>query len=376
MLKSGRFQTSVSIAIVALCLAATPAMAQGTGDSKGAPPAPPRANGQIAPTTQGADLVVTASRIAKAGYNAPTPVTVVSAEQIKQTAPNDIADALSTLPAFRGLSNRSVDTGTSANGNAGASLLNLRGLGANRTLVLLDGRRVVSSNVSGSTDVNLMPQNLVRSVDVVTGGASAAYGSDAVAGVVNFVLDTKFEGVKAEMQGGISRYGDAGSYRGTIAAGHGFADGRGRVIASLEYFHKNGISTYSTARPWRNDVSAWIPNATGVTTPARVLANGITYSGRSYGGLILNGALKGTDFTANETPTPFIYGSTVSSVFMAGATGRPRSRPSGPAWTASTASCMPSMTSPIIGHSSVRARCRVRTRPSNNITTTMPGPTR
>ena len=198
MLTSGRFQTSASIAIVALCLAVTPAMAQGTGDSKDAPPAlaPAKgADGQVAPTTQGADLVVTASRIAKAGYNAPTPVTVVSAEQIKQTAPNDIADALSTLPAFRGLSNRSVDTGTSANGNAGASLLNLRGLGANRTLVLLDGRRVVSSNVSGSTDVNLMPQNLVRSVDVVTGGASAAYGSDAVAGVVIFVLDRIFEGV-------------------------------------------------------------------------------------------------------------------------------------------------------------------------------------
>ena len=101
---------------------------------------------------------------------------------------------------------------------AGVSNLNLRGLQAIRTLVLLDGKRVVGSTLSGfnnngsAVDVNIMPDALISRVDVVTGGASAVYGSDALAGVVNFVLDKKFTGIKGNVQGGVTTYGDDAQY--------------------------------------------------------------------------------------------------------------------------------------------------------------------
>ncbi len=284
------------------------------------------------------ELVVTGSRIARAGFVAPTPVTAVSAEEARLSAPNDIADALATLPAFRGLSVRSQDTGTSSNGSAGASLLSLRGLGPNRTLVLLNGRRVVSSNVNGSTDVNLIPQSLISRVDVVTGGASAAWGSDAMAGVVNFALDTRFEGFKGEMQGGLSKYNDAGSYKANLTFGRSFLGERGRIIGSAEYFHRDPISTYSTKRPWRNSVTGWITNASGAT-PTRVLAEDIRYTARSYGGMIPSGPLRGTQFLAGGVPAPFNYGPLVGSVMGVGGDGPTPQAPMGAKvdrWTAFT----------------------------------------
>jgi outer membrane receptor protein involved in Fe transport len=264
------------------------------------------------------EVVVTGSRIARAGFVAPTPVTAVTQEQLKATAPNDISDGLATIPAFRGASARTVDNGSgSSNGNAGASLLSLRGLGSNRTLVLLDGRRVVGSNVSGSTDTNLIPQELVRSVEVVTGGASAAYGSDAVAGVVNFKLDTGYEGVKGSVQGGVSRYNDAGSWKVSLTGGHSFGD-RARIIANIDYYYRDGIDTYSDKRKWRNTVDGWITNATGVTIPARVRLTDVHYSARSYGSLIVAGPLAGTDFGPGGAPTAFQYGTVRSATFMQG----------------------------------------------------------
>ncbi len=284
------------------------------------------------------EVVVTGSRIARVGFIAPTPVTAVSAEQAKLTAPNDIGDALATLPAFRGLSVRSQDTGTSSNGNAGASLLSLRGLGPNRTLVLLNGRRVVSSNVNGSTDVNLIPQDLVSRVDVVTGGASAAWGSDAMAGVVNFALDTRFQGFKGELLGGLSKYNDAGSYKANFSVGRHFAGDRGRIIGSAEYFHRDGVSTYSTERAWRNSVTGWITNVTGAK-PTRVLAEDIRYTSRSFGGMIPSGPLKGIQFLPGGVSAPFKYGTVVGSVLGVGGDGPTPQTPFGAKvdrWTAFT----------------------------------------
>src|SRR6185369_9743403 len=142
-------------------------------------------------------VVVTGSRLVTNGAQAPTPVTVVSSEQLQAAAPRNIVDGILQLPAFKGsVSVANQSTGTTISN--GADYLNLRGLGTARTLVLLDGRRVVPASSAGSVDAAQMPEALIQRVDVVTGGASAAYGSDAVAGVVNFILDTKFEGVKAD----------------------------------------------------------------------------------------------------------------------------------------------------------------------------------
>src|SRR5215468_46594 len=177
-------------------------------------------------------VVVTGSRLVTSGAQAPTPVTVVSTEQLQLAAPRNIVDGILQLPAFKGsLSVANQSTGTTSSN--GADYLNLRGLGTSRTLVLLDGRRVVPASSAGSVDAAQMPEALIQRVDVVTGGASAAYGSDAVAGVVNFVLDTKFEGLKASAQAGISQYGDNFNYRVSVTGGMSFLDNRLHVVGSI-----------------------------------------------------------------------------------------------------------------------------------------------
>jgi outer membrane receptor for ferrienterochelin and colicin len=171
-----------------------------------------------APTPAGGDIVVTGTRI-RSGFSAPTPVSTASAEQLRTAAPTNVADALNQLPVFNGSTKTSQGTNTNNGGTTGQNLLNLRGLGANRTLVLFNGRRMPTTNASGSVDVNILPQELVQRVDVVTGGASAAYGSDAISGVVNFVLDTKFTGLKLEAQTGVSTHADMPLGGGSLAWG-------------------------------------------------------------------------------------------------------------------------------------------------------------
>lgn len=190
-----------------------------------------------------ADIVVTGTRITSSGFSAPTPTTVVSMEQIQQAAQPNIFDSISQLPALQGSvgTSNSRNNGGTSFGNNGLSSLNLRGLGANRTLVLIDGQRVVASHVTGLTDVSQFPQLLLKRVDVVTGGASASWGSDAVAGVVNFVTDTRFTGLKVNMQGGVSTYGDDQSMLGQIAVGFKALDDRLHVQLSGEYFDNQGV---------------------------------------------------------------------------------------------------------------------------------------
>ncbi|MEO8315090.1 MAG: TonB-dependent receptor plug domain-containing protein, partial [Pseudomonadota bacterium] len=137
-------------------------------------------NSAIAAEESLSEVVVTGSRLIQNGFQAPTPVTVVTAEQLQATAPSTLSDAVNQLPVFSN-SFKPASTGPGVVSNAGGAYLNARSLGANRNLVLLDGRRMVPSSVSGSvagaTDINIIPQSLVQRVDVVTGGASAAYGS-------------------------------------------------------------------------------------------------------------------------------------------------------------------------------------------------------
>jgi len=218
---------------IALAGFAAPAMAQVAADS----------DGEAAAAEKDIDIVVTGTRITSSGFSAPTPTTVISVEQLQQSAQPNIFDSIAQLPALQG----SVGTGNSRNnlgtsfGNNGLSSLNLRGLGANRTLVLIDGQRVVSAHVTGITDVSQFPQLLIKRVDVVTGGASASWGSDAVAGVVNFVTDTGFTGLKANVQGGITNYGDDESVLAQFAAGFSAADDRLHIQVAGEYYDNQGI---------------------------------------------------------------------------------------------------------------------------------------
>src|SRR6185437_3800838 len=123
-----------------------------------------------------------ASRITSAGFNAPTPTTVLSSDDIEKQAQSNVFSTITELPSLQG------STGT-ATGNHGSSAGSIHGLGTTRALTLIDGQRVVPANIGGTVDISQFPQLLIKRVDVVTGGASASWGSDAVSGVVNFVLD-------------------------------------------------------------------------------------------------------------------------------------------------------------------------------------------
>jgi outer membrane receptor protein involved in Fe transport len=180
------------------------------------------------------EVIVTGSRIARRNVEATTPVTELTSEELLSSGVTSIGDTLSDLPALRG-------TFTSANstrfiGTAGVNFLDLRGLGDVRTLVLVNGRRhVAGTNGSLQVDTNTIPADLLERVDVVTGGASSIYGSDAVAGVVNFVLRQDFEGFQAQAQTGMSGESDNNNSFVSFTAGTNFWEGRGNVAASVEW---------------------------------------------------------------------------------------------------------------------------------------------
>lgn len=267
------------------------------------------------------EVVVTGSRLTS-GFQAPTPVTALSAENIAAAQPENIASALSQLPSLATTQlSTTTDPGSQQGGVNGQTLLNLRNLGTNRNLVLLDGRRLVATNANNSIDIGTLPQNLVKRVDIVTGGASAAYGSDAVAGVVNFILDTKFEGVKGDVGGGLSTYGNMGNFRGSLAWGHSFFDNRLHVIASASYDREYGVAVnQSSGRQWFDDPVGLIPNTLS-PLPANIIVPNIRSSVGSDGGLITNTLLKGTQFLAGGAPAAFNYGFDSGTGFQSGGDG-------------------------------------------------------
>jgi len=180
------------------------------------------------------DVIVTGSRLARPNLDSPTPVTSVTAELLTSTGNLNLGDSLNQLPALR--TTYSQANSTRFIGTSGLNLLDLRGLGTSRTLVVVNGRRHVTAQPGSFViDTNTIPTDLLERVDVVTGGSSAVYGSDAMAGVVNFVLKRNFEGIRATGQSGISKYGTRGSYFGALTAGKNFAEGRGNIAASAEY---------------------------------------------------------------------------------------------------------------------------------------------
>ena len=183
------------------------------------------------------DIVVTGSRIARKDYSSNTPIVTVGEQAIEKTGSVTVDTALKQLPQFVASNGAS----TNSNGNAGQANVQLRGLGRQRTLVLLDGRRVVPSNSDGSVDINILPSLLIENVEIITGGASAVYGSDAIGGVVNIRLQHKFDGVRLSAQGSISDQGDAAAYKLGIASGFSFADGRGSMVFSGEYARREPI---------------------------------------------------------------------------------------------------------------------------------------
>jgi outer membrane receptor protein involved in Fe transport len=273
------------------------------------------------PGDAGGEVVVTGSRIVRDGYAAPTPVTVLGAAEIAAQAPANIADFVNTLPSIAGSGTAATNSGGLSNGVAGINSISLRGLGAGRTLVLLDGQRSVASSVGGLVDINTIPQDLVERVEVVTGGASAQYGSDAVGGVVNFILNKNFKGFQVKAQTGISTYGDGANYRIGAIAGFTALDGRLHAIFDGEYFRQNGVDTID--RSWNDKNVFQINNpayATDKTQPQRLIASGVGVGTYTAGGLITSGPLAGTYFLGNGQTAKLNFGTfnTTSAPWMIG----------------------------------------------------------
>ncbi len=228
----GGFRWSAGASAAALAIAAAFAVpAQAQDAPPAAAPAIDDATG-VADVTDEQEVVVTGSRIARRDYAANTPIVTLPEETLENTSSFALETKLNQLPQFASSGNSQFTAGYL---NTGASTLNLRNLGDNRNLVLLDGRRAQPSTNSFAIDINTIPGALIDSVEVISGGASAVYGSDAVSGVVNFKLKDDFEGVQVGANYGLSRLEDNRIVDLEAVVGGNFADGRGNAVVALSY---------------------------------------------------------------------------------------------------------------------------------------------
>jgi outer membrane receptor protein involved in Fe transport len=291
------------------------ATAEQTGEAQPNPPAaepsPP------APTLGEGTIVVTGSRVSRAGFAAPTPTTALSAEEIARQAPSNIGEVLNELPSFR------PDSTPNTSGNAslggGQIIANLRGLGAQRTLVLVNGRRFVSSNINGTVDLAQVPTLLIQRIDVVTGGASAAWGSDAVSGVVNAILKTNLHGIEATALGGIAEVGDNREAHLAFAYGGSSPAGNVRYMVGADYIWNSGMLTQFT-RDWGRKSVGLITNTAFATNglPNYIISPDVHVSNMTAGGLIVGGPLAGTAFGPGGVPYDFQFGQVFGSSMIGG----------------------------------------------------------
>jgi len=277
-------------------------------------------------------IVVTGSRLGVTGFTSPTPVTMIGSDRIEKTVAYSVGEALAQMPSFR--STNSPGTAGIFPANAGARISDLRGLGPSRTLVLVDSRRFTPSTSTGTIDLNLIPTLLVERTDIVTGGASAAYGSDAVSGVVNIVLNKRLEGIKTSLGYGVTDVGDGKTYSAQFAAGKSFDDGRGRVIFGAEYNKDEGTGGCYTRNFCGNEI-ADLTGTPGVNgRPAHNITNNVRTGTLTPGGLITatvnaagvrtparGGVLSGVQFDAGGQPSAFVYGQNGNALFQEGGTG-------------------------------------------------------
>lgn len=299
-------------------------VARGAAETAPATPAQDAAASQLSDTqssqpSETSDIVVSGTRIIRDGFRAPTPVSVLGAEQLAAKAPNNIADALNELPSLGGANTPRSNGSFASNGQMGINALNLRNLNPNRTLVLVDGQRIGTSTLTGITDVNQIPQALVKRVDIVTGGASASWGSDAVSGVVNFVLDRDFTGLKGQVQGGVTDYGDGRNFNVSLTGGASFAGDRGHVVVNGEIAHNDQIRGIGN-RKWYNGRKVLFNPAYTATNgqPQLLVRDNVGVATVAPGGLILSGPLRGTYFGPGGNPGTLNFGSLVSGNYFVG----------------------------------------------------------
>jgi iron complex outermembrane receptor protein len=273
---------SSAAAMAAGLLIASPAMAQ----DEAAPPSDQAADEDEESVT------ITGSRIERSGFDQPTPVTVLGGEEIQQAARPNLQAFLADQPQVRPTS---MPTALFGSTGVGIAPVDLRGMGAGRTLVLLNGRRFV-----GEGNTNFVPTSLTKRLDIVTGGASAAYGSGAVAGVVNILLDDEYDGITLGAETGISSRGDGARYSFDGAFGTSFAGGAGHFMVGAEYVDDHGIDPGG-----RLERVGTNPGALVTVNGALTLLEDVNGRTSSYGGLITSGVLAGNVFNPDGTIRPF-----------------------------------------------------------------------
>lgn len=263
------------------------------------------------------EITVTGSRIRTTGMESPNPVTVVTPEELQVLSPTTLIEGLSKLPQFY-QSNTTENTGNFFQ-TSGAGTLNLRGLQGKRTLTLLSGRRVVPSTLYGGPDINLFPEDMLRTVESVTGGATAAYGTDAVAGAVNLILDTDYTGFKGKIQGGANDLGDATSWEVSLSGGMDVGE-KAHVLVSLETSRQEpiwGREDYDWYEGWGLLENPDTTNrGTTPDNPYYLAFPDIVSRKSSLDGIVhfpVSSGLGSYIFDANGNATPFVLGSNYDS---------------------------------------------------------------
>ena len=233
------------IALGMAIFAASPAYAQAASAPTGAPTGAEAAQ-------ESESIIVTGSRIRRDGFDLPTPATVIGGDLIQDLGQVNVSETLRLIPQNSNFQSDAV-SGITAGANVGASFANLRGLNpfsGTRTLTLVNSRRFIPTSDGGAVDANVIPSAMIDRVETVTGGASAAYGSDAIAGVINFILDTDLEGLRAQIDYGQTFRGDGESLHGSLVYGTSFADGRGHIMFGGEYQDNKGVGDCAKVRTW------------------------------------------------------------------------------------------------------------------------------
>lgn len=316
--------------------AAPPPVARSVAPARPAsPPAPAAAASAGARELQ--EVTVSASAISIVGYEAATPVTAISLQQLQSEARTDVADVLRNLPPYSGSPSpeNSDYTGLVSAGIQGEDLLNLRDLGVNRTLVLFDGQRVVQSNIQGGVDVSTLPSSLVERIDTVTGGASAVWGSDALAGVINLIINKSFNGAQVNLEESNNSQGLHEQQKAELTLGTPLADGQGHIEAAGSFwsvprpYFTHDVPGWDSQRLVANPACSHYVFETAVCPPGEPIwlhASGVGLASATTGGVItggLNGApspLTNVAFGPGGTPLVFNPGNVTEGFFSNGGT--------------------------------------------------------
>lgn len=290
-----------------------------SGGTAAAQDAAPAGGGASA---EAAEIIVTGSRIGRKDYVAQSPIVTATTDAIQKAGSSTVDNYLRQLPQFRPGSGEF--TNNSAGGTIGQSNLNLRGLGAQRNLVLMDGRRLQPSDINGAIDINTIPSLAIGNIEIISGGASATYGSDAMSGVVNFRLRTDLKGLEISAQNSLTTQGDGAVRQIGGAWGTRFADGRGKLLLSAEYIDRSGIAVRDRDFFVNTTASGFMPqgnvNSDGNNLPSQTAVNTIF----ARYGITTGVPLRSSSFFVNTDGSLFFRGTNATNTLnYRGPTGLP-----------------------------------------------------